>query len=131
MSEQQPDKKIIVDEDWKSQVEADKEAARQGESGAKPAPGPTSGQQPSLPPADLIFLVGTLYVQGAMSLGLLPNPVTKKAERHVAQAKHAIDMLAMLQQKTEGNRTPEETAELENVLHELRMAFIQTATAKE
>ncbi|MEN6449167.1 MAG: DUF1844 domain-containing protein, partial [Thermoguttaceae bacterium] len=63
---------------------------------------------------------------GAMALGLIPNPMTKKAERHADRATHAIDMLAMLQQKTEGNRTPDETAELENVLHELRMAFIQT-----
>jgi hypothetical protein len=116
----QPEKTIIVDEDWKSQVEAEKEAARRAAEPIKPAAGP----QHALPPADLSFLVGTLYVQGAMGLGLLPNPVTKKAEVQPEQAKHAIDVLTMLQQKTEGNRTPQESEELDAVLHELRLAFV-------
>ena len=59
-----------------------------------------------------------------MALGLLPNPVTKKADVQLDQAKHAIDLLTMLQQKTEGNRTPEESEELEAALHELRLAFV-------
>ena len=59
-----------------------------------------------------------------MALGLLPNPVTKKADVQLDQAKHAIDLLAVLQQKTEGNRTPQESDELDAVLHELRMAYV-------
>ncbi len=128
-------KKIIVDEDWKSQVEAEKEAARREFSSRRPPlrggarGGPEGGDSSAvpphpLPPASLSFLLGTLYLQGAIALGLLPNPVSKKAEAHPDQAKHAIDMLAMLQQKTEGNRTPEESEELDSVLHELRLAFV-------
>jgi hypothetical protein len=79
-----------------------------------------------LPPADLNFLIGTLYIQGAMSLGLLPNPVTKKASVERDRAQHAIDLLAVLQQKTEGNRTSDESDAVEAALHELRMAFVQT-----
>ncbi len=129
----QPEKKIIVDEDWKSQVEAEKEAARREFSSRRPPPRrcprrPEGGavRRPAapLPPASLSFLLGTLYLQGAIALGLLPNPVTKKAKAHPDQAKHAIDMLAMLQQKTEGNRTPEESEELDSVLHKLRLAFV-------
>ncbi|MEN6457372.1 MAG: DUF1844 domain-containing protein [Thermoguttaceae bacterium] len=121
----QPEKKIIIDEDWKSQVQAEKEAARQSGTSDKPASGQQpSGSTPPLPPADFTFLIGTLYLQGAMALGLIPNPIAKKSVRQPDHAKHAIDMLAMLQEKTEGNRTPEESSELENVLHELRMAFI-------
>ncbi len=71
-----------------------------------------------------MFLVSTLYLQGAIALGLLPNPVTNKADVQLDQAKHAIDMLAMLQQKTEGNRTPEESQDLEAALHELRLAYV-------
>jgi hypothetical protein len=123
----QPEKKIIIDEDWKSQVEAEKESTRRAAEAGQPAEAAVSaGTRGPLPPADLSFLIGTLYLQGAMGLGLLPNPVTKKAEVQPDAAKHAIDVLAMLQQKTEGNRTPEESEELEGVLHELRMAFVQT-----
>ncbi len=119
------EKKIIIDEDWKSQVEAEKEAARQAEAAKPPAEsGPTGGARGPLPPANFTFLVSTLYLQGAMALGLLPNPMTKKLDVQLDQAKHSIDLLAVLQQKTEGNRTPEESEELEAALHELRLAFV-------
>ncbi|MEN6404862.1 MAG: DUF1844 domain-containing protein [Thermoguttaceae bacterium] len=120
---QNPEKKIIIDEDWKTRVEAEREAEKQDPSVAeKPAGGPQ--QKIPMPPPTLSFLVSTLYLQGAMALGALPNPVTKKADRQLDQAKHAIDLLAMLQQKTEGNRTQAESEELESALHELRMAYV-------
>ena len=121
-----PEKRIIIDEDWKSQVEREKaEAAREArqpaQAGAEQA---SAGAHAPLPPADLSFLASTLYLQGAIALGLLPNPVSNKAEVQLDQAKHVIDLLAMLQQKTEGNRTPDETEELEAILHQLRMAYV-------
>ena len=120
-----PEKKLFIDEDWKHQVEAEKEAARHAQAAEKPAEEPSSaGPRRPLPPANLTFLVSTLYLQGAMALGLVPNPMTHKAEKHIEQAKHSIDLLSMLQQKTEGNRTAEESAELEAILHELRLTFI-------
>jgi hypothetical protein len=122
-----PDKKLFVDEDWKSQVEAEKEAARHAAEAEKPAEGsPAPGARGPLPPPNLTFLVSTLYLQGAIALGLLPNPVSDKADVQLDQAKHSIDLLTMLQEKTEGNRTPEESAELEAALHELRLTFVQT-----
>lgn len=120
-----PEKKLIIDEDWKSQVEAEKEAARHAAEPEQPAPAqPSKEAGGPLPPANLSFLVGTLYLQGAMALGLVPNPMTQKADVRLDQAKHAIDLLAVLQQKTEGNRTPDESEELEAVLYELRMTFV-------
>jgi hypothetical protein len=122
-----PDKKLIIDEDWKSQVEAEKEAARHAAEAEKPAGGgPTPDARGPLPPANLAFLVSTLYLQGAIAMGLLPNPVTDKTEVQLDQAKHSIDLLTMLQEKTEGNRTPEESDELEAALHQLRLAYVQT-----
>jgi hypothetical protein len=122
---QNPEKKLIIDEDWKSQVEAEKEAAK-----SAPA-SPSAGAQAPLPPADFGFLVSTLYLQGAIALGLLPNPVTNKPDVRLNQAKHTVDTLAMLQQKTEGNRTPEESDELEAALHQLRLAYIDVTAQTE
>lgn len=120
-----PQKTLIIDEDWKHQVEAEKEAARHAQAAEKPAETPSSaGPRGPLPPANLTFLVSTLYLQGAIALGLVPNPVTNKADRQLDQAKHSIDLLSMIQQKTEGNRTPEESSELEAVLHELRLTYV-------
>jgi len=127
-------KKIIIDEDWKSQVEAEKEAARlkqqQTQSEQQAGAGAGAENEEALPPPTLAFLAGTLYLQGAIALGLLPNPASDKQPAvRIGQARHAIDLLTMLQQKTEGNRTPEETEEIENILHQLRLAYI-TVTQK-
>ncbi len=122
---QNPEKKLYVDEDWKSQVEAEREAARHAEAApTADSAEPTGAARGPMPPADLVFLIGTLHLQAAIALGLMPNPVTKKTEVQLEQAKHSIDLLSVLQQKTEGNRTAEETSTLEAVLNELRWAFI-------
>ncbi len=116
------EKKIFVDEDWKSRVDAEREAARQG-----PSSQPEAAQQESegaLPEPSLTFLVSGLYLQGMVALGLLPDPASDQPEKNIPLARHTIDMLDMLRQKTEGNRTPEETREFDTILHELRMAFI-------
>ncbi|MGW8258327.1 MAG: DUF1844 domain-containing protein [Thermoguttaceae bacterium] len=118
----QGEKKIIIDEDWKSQVEAEKEAAQHPAEQGQPTPEKETAE--SLPPPSLGFLAGTLYLQGAMALGLVPNPITNKAAVHLPQARHSIDLLLMLKEKTEGNRTQEETVEIENMVHQLRMAYI-------
>jgi hypothetical protein len=114
-------KKIIIDEDWKSQIEEERRRADAGQAGPQPA----APAEPQLPPPSLLYLAGTLYLQGAIGLGLLPNPVSGKAEFHLAQAKHAIDTLQILQEKTEGNRTAEESEEIEAMLYQLRMAFVE------
>ena len=77
-----------------------------------------------LPPPDLIFLASTLYLQAMVSLGLLPNPVSNEPKVNLPQAKHAIDTLQVLFDKTAGNRTPEETAALDAMLHELHMSYL-------
>jgi len=131
MSEQnpQPEKKIIVDEDWKKQVEAEREALRQMEQEGQQGAEAAAAQAGPLPPPDLTFLATNIYLQGMMALGLMADPAAEKIEVRLDLARHTIDTLAMLQQKTEGNRTPEETQALENMLHELRLAFVQVQQA--
>ena len=115
------EKKIIIDEDWKNQVEAEKTTADE-----KPAPesaeAPADQSMP-LPPPTLTFLAASLYLHGMISLGLLPSPNSDKPEPDLPQAKHAIDSLDMLHAKTEGNRTPEESQEMDRMLHELHLAY--------
>jgi hypothetical protein len=113
--------KIIVDEDWKSQVEAEKEAATQEEQSAE---APKAESAVPLPPPSLTFLASSLYLQAMVGLGMLPNPVSDKPEVNLEQAKHVIDTLDMLFQKTEGNRTTEETQEMEQMLHQLRLGYV-------
>jgi hypothetical protein len=117
-----PEKKIIVDEDWKGKVEAERESLREQVDALQT--GEPRAETP-MPPPNLTFLASSLYLQGAIALGLLPHPVSGKSEVHFVQARHAIDTLQVLQEKTEGNRTPEETDEIETMLHQLRLGFVE------
>jgi hypothetical protein len=120
------EQKIIIDEDWKSQVAAEKEAALREEQAAKPRrAGTPSDAAGPLPPPNLTVLASSLYLQGMVMLGLLPTPGSDKPEVHLDHAKHTIDTLEMLREKTEGNRTPEETKELDRMLHELRLGYVE------
>ena len=58
-----PEKKIIVDEDWKTQVEREREAAQKGPAAEAPQPAQTPPEV-DLPPANLIYLAGSLAIQG-------------------------------------------------------------------
>jgi hypothetical protein len=64
------------------------------------------------------------YTQGLVLLGEVPNPYTNKKEEDVEAARHTIDILSMLEQKTKNNLTKEEQQLLETVLYELRMKFM-------
>lgn len=124
-SKNEEKKKIIVDEDWKSQVEAEKEATRKGQEMPECKETEASSDPTGpMPPPNLTFLASSLYLQGMVALGLLPGPGSDKPQVHLDQAKHGIDTLEMLREKTEGNRTPEESKEMDTMLHELRLAYL-------
>jgi hypothetical protein len=134
------EKKIIIDEDWKSQVEAEKANAKAAAKGTanKPEPAtpaantdvvdqhaePTERRAYPIPPASFPFLLSTLATPAFIALGQIPNPLTGKVELDQEQARHFIDMLAMLQEKTAGNLTPDEATMLDQILHELRLIFV-------
>ena len=99
------------DEAWKEGVEKEKEELKQQGEFSPPEP-------------DFTFFVTTLSIQASIALGVMANPVTNKNEENIPQAKFLIDTMAMLQEKTKNNLTPEETSLLETVLYELRMHYI-------
>lgn len=122
------EKKIIIDEDWKSQVEAEKEAAKTGKEdgsaeGEKPAEA-YSESDPPMPPASFVVLISTLATEAMMALGQMPHPLTGEVTPRRNQAKYLIDTIEMLRDKTKGNVEPEETAGVDELLHTLRMAFV-------
>lgn len=136
MSEEETSKpKIIVDDDWKSRAQAEKEQLQQqAEAKQKPTPAESAQIEPSpprsepaadppLPPASFSFLVTSLATQALASMGQVPGEDGKPVLQ-LKHAKHFIDTLAILEEKTTGNLTLDEAAMLENVLHELRLIFV-------
>jgi hypothetical protein len=63
----------------------------------------------------------------ALFLGQIPNPQTGQGEVNLELAKMFIDQLAMVQEKTRGNLTNEESAVLRNTLSNLQMAFVEVS----
>lgn len=82
-----------------------------------------------LPPANFSFLVESILMQAQMQLGLIKfgDEDEKDEEPNLPLARHSIDVLAMLEEKTKGNLTAEEHRLLENGLTELRFRFVQVA----
>jgi hypothetical protein len=90
-----------------------------------------STEQPQdfpMPPVTFSFLVESILMQTQMQLGLLKlGEQDENPEPSLPLARHSIDMLAMLQEKTRGNLTTEESRLLENGLTELRFRYVQVA----
>jgi hypothetical protein len=79
-----------------------------------------------LPPASFTFLVLSMRAQCEMQLGLM-NFGEEKAEPNLELARHSIDMMSVLTEKTKGNLTLEEQRLLENSLTELRFRYVQVS----
>lgn len=83
-----------------------------------------SGSQP-LPPPDFNTLVGMFSTQAMVALGVIPNPATGQSESQVDLARHFIDMLSVLENKTQGNLDSNEASMLSSTLHQLRMVYVE------
>lgn len=123
---------LVVDSDWKSQAQAEKERLAAAEKKAAESGAGSrgaGGREERLPPADFTALVGTLVTQAFLYLGGFPDPETGRAIVSLEHAKFHIDLLAVLQTKTAGNLTPEEAEDLSRAVHELRLRFVDVSQA--
>ena len=74
-----------------------------------------------------IFSLGSAAL---IHLGAAPDPVTQKTQKDPEQAKQNIDLLALLKDKTRGNLSKEEEKLMDNLLHTLRMKYVEEAEQK-
>lgn len=138
------EKKLHVDEDWKTQVDREKEQLReQNESSpTSSATSPASTANSSnaskksvdasannrdLPPASLIILISSLATQAMASMGQLPNPDGNAPPVDLPFARHFIDLIGVIEDKTRNNLTAEEASFLNNTLLHLRMLFVESS----
>lgn len=110
------EKKIIVDDDWKAEAKREKE--RLAEETAKPE---------ALPDPSFAELINIIVMQALAGMGLLAGPGGERIPPNLEVAKHFVDLLQLMEDKTKGNLTPEEKKLLDQVLYETRMSFVQIA----
>ena len=123
--------KIIVDTDWKSQAQAEKDrlaAADKAKTPAKPsAPGAPPGMEDEGAPPEPTFteIVRMLATQALMYMGAFPDPESGRRFVSLELAQFNIELLTALETKTKGNLTAEESTFLTRMLYELRMQFVE------
>ena len=80
-------------------------------------------------PAGFLSFIMSIASNAASALGMMEHPVTHRREVDVELGKHWIDVLGMLQKKTEGNLTSKEQQMLEGLLADLRMQYVSLVNA--
>ena len=79
------------------------------------------------PPASFSFIVMSLRAQVEMQLGLMQFDEEANQEPDLPVARHTLDLMGILLEKTKGNLSLEESRLLENSLTELRFRFVQVS----
>jgi hypothetical protein len=88
-----------------------------------------AGRPFQLPPATFEFLVESLRMQAEMQLGMMHSGPDDEPPHDLALARHTIDLMAMILEKTRGNLTLEEQRLIENSLTMVRFRYVQAAEA--
>ncbi|MBW2198280.1 MAG: DUF1844 domain-containing protein [Deltaproteobacteria bacterium] len=79
-------------------------------------------QMPQINFATFIFSLNSSVL---MHLGVIDDPATGKTVKNLPIAKQTIDILVMLEEKTQGNLTEDEAKMLKNILYDLRMIYVK------
>ena len=149
MAEEQPS--LHIDTDWKKQAQEEKRKLAEQEKQRKeataapapstPPPGPTPGAAPTsartapttrggareLPPPSFATLVQSIVTQILYYLGDL-SARGGEPSLNLDMAKHQIDTLGVIEEKTKGNLTDEEQHLLDAALYETRMRYVAVAS---
>lgn len=119
---QSDETKIQVDADWKAEAQAEKERLDKAEKKVE-----DRAEANKVPEANFRGLLGILASQALMGLGVQQDPSGKGVLVDLEGSKFTIDLMGMLQEKTNGNLTEEEEAELKQLITELQSRFVQIA----
>lgn len=115
--------RIIVDDDWKSQAQAEREKLAEAEAQAGGETGAGGGSE--VPEASLSALTRMLATQALVYMGGVADPQSGKAIFDPEYSKHMIDLLGVLEVKTSGNLTDEESRELSGIVGDLRSRWVE------
>ena len=86
---------------------------------------------PAVPEASLTALMHLLTEQALLSMGV-PHPMVKEVPpANPAVARFYVDLLTVLREKTEGSRTDAETAQIDEIIYQLRMRVMDLKPAPE
>jgi len=79
----------------------------------------------AFPPVDFHTFVLSLGSSALLHLGELEHPDVGAPQKDLPLAKHTIDILVMLEEKTKGNLTPAEEKLIGSLLYDLRLRYVE------
>lgn len=88
------------------------------------------GERNQAAPIDFTTFVLSLASSAFVHLGDAPHPESGKVEPNLLLAKQTVDILGMLQEKTQGNLTPEEERFLRSLLSDLRLRYVARSSGR-
>ena len=107
---------------------AEKEKKEDKEEASKPKQkGSKQKEKIPLPEVSFNGLIFSLSSSALIYLGEVPDPNTNKKAKDMELAKHTIDTISMLKEKTKGNLTEEEEKFLDSVLADLRWRYVKAS----
>ena len=82
-------------------------------------------EEPPLPKINMSTFIVSLNASALLHLGAIEDPSAGQTNKNLAMAKQTIDILSMLEEKTVGNLTAEESNLLKNILYDLRIIYVK------
>ena len=135
------DRRIFTDEDTEAEAKDEKtqtqpatDEAAQPPPETEPTPEPeapepsktdTSEEQPQFPEINFSTFIVSLNASALLHLGAIEDPTTGQKTKNLPMAKQTIDILSMLEEKTDGNLNNEEKNLLKNMLYDLRLMYVK------
>ena len=112
-----------------AETPSDKSATPAGETASQDRARPEAGSDRTLPPADFSTFILSLGSSALIHLGEVEPPGETAKRRDLPIAKHTIDLLTLLWEKTRSNLTPEEDKLLDSLLYDLRLRYVEAVKA--
>ena len=131
------DKRIFSDERTEDAEDKDREKVKEGstepaaDKHATESPEPKSDakkdekQDFTLPEINFPTFIFSLNSSALVHLGIIEDPATGQSSKNLPMAKQTIDILGMIEEKTQGNLTNDEASMLKHILYELRMLYVK------
>lgn len=80
---------------------------------------------------DFSTFILSLGTSALYHLGMMADPATGKTQVNLPMARHVIDSLSMLEEKTKGNLDDNEKRLIETLLFDLRLKFVEACKANQ
>ena len=125
------DKRTFFQETGEPREEETQEATEEkaAESAEKEAPKTeakaAADEEVQLPEVNFSTFIFSLSSSALFHFGEMPDPSSGNKKKNLAMAKHTIDILAMLDEKTRGNLSRDEEQLFKNILYDLRMRYVK------